>query len=48
MTDTAESIGRVILGPELAKCMTCGAVGLPKRIDEHNCQDFLDCQQEGQ
>lgn len=30
------------LGPELEECMVCGAVGLPERIDDHDCQAFLD------
>jgi hypothetical protein len=30
------------VGPELQECMVCGAVGLPERIDDHDCQAFLD------
>ncbi|MDL0138889.1 hypothetical protein PNP85_05165 [Halobacterium salinarum] len=30
------------LGPELKECPVCGAVGLPERIDDHNCQSFLE------
>lgn len=26
----------------LAECPVCGAVGLPERIDAHDCQSFLD------
>lgn len=30
------------LGPELKECPVCGAVGLPERIADHNCQLFLE------
>lgn len=30
------------LSPELAECPVCGAVGLPKRIEIHDCDPFLD------
>jgi len=26
---------------ELHECMVCGAVGLPERISNHDCEDFL-------
>jgi len=26
----------------LAECVVCGAVGLPERIANHDCNDFLD------
>ncbi|MBP1953580.1 hypothetical protein J2752_000461 [Halarchaeum rubridurum] len=26
---------------QLAECPVCGAVGLPERIDEHDCESFL-------
>jgi len=29
------------VGPELKECLVCGAVGLPKRIANHDCQTFL-------
>lgn len=29
------------LGPELAECPVCGAVGLPERIEDHDCRTFL-------
>ncbi len=32
------------LGTELIECKVCGAVGLPERILEHDCQAFLDRQ----
>jgi hypothetical protein len=28
------------VGPELEECMVCGAVGLPKRIEAHDCEAF--------
>jgi len=27
---------------ELAECPVCGAVGLPERIENHDCQSFLE------
>lgn len=30
------------VGPELEECPVCGAVGLPERIEEHDCEDFRD------
>ena len=32
------------LGTELKECVVCGAIGLPERITNHDCDDFLDCQ----
>jgi hypothetical protein len=29
-------------GTELKECLVCGAVGLPERITNHDCEDFLD------
>lgn len=29
-------------GTELKECVVCGAVGLPERIRNHDCNDFLD------
>lgn len=29
------------LGPELKECLACGAIGLPERIEDHDCQSFL-------
>ena len=29
-------------GPELQECPVCGAVGLPERIDDHDCTSFID------
>ena len=29
-------------GTELKECMVCGAIGLPERITNHDCEDFLD------
>lgn len=26
---------------ELQQCPNCGAVGLPERIDDHDCEDFI-------
>lgn len=31
-----------MLGPELEECPVCGAVGLPERIEEHDCEAFLE------
>lgn len=28
------------VGPQLRECMVCGAVGLPERIDAHDCEAF--------
>jgi len=28
-------------GTELHECIVCGAVGLPERISNHDCEDFL-------
>jgi len=28
-------------GTELKECIVCGAVGLPERITNHDCVDFL-------
>jgi len=30
------------VGRELTECIVCGAVGLPERIANHDCDDFLD------
>jgi len=30
--------------PNLEECPICGAVGLPERIAEHDCREFLDLQ----
>jgi uncharacterized OB-fold protein len=30
-----------VLGPELQECPVCGAVGLPERIDCHDCAAFI-------
>ncbi|WP_382193792.1 hypothetical protein [Halorussus sp. GCM10023401] len=27
-------------GTELTECPCCGAVGLPERIEDHDCQEF--------
>jgi hypothetical protein len=32
------------VGTELKECVVCGAVGLPERITNHDCDDFLDNQ----
>ena len=29
----------------LAECVVCGAVGLPERIANHDCDDFLNCRE---
>lgn len=29
-------------GPELRECTVCGAVGLPKRIRDHDCQQYIE------
>ena len=29
----------------LTECVVCGAVGLPERIANHDCNDFLDCKE---
>jgi len=29
----------------LVECVVCGAVGLPERIANHDCNDFLDCKE---
>jgi hypothetical protein len=26
---------------ELEECPVCGATGLPERIEDHDCQDFI-------
>lgn len=31
-----------VVGAELAECPVCGAMGLPERIDDHDCEAFLD------
>jgi len=28
-------------GTELKECIVCGAIGLPERISNHDCEDFL-------
>lgn len=28
------------VGPELEECLVCGAVGLPERIEAHDCAAF--------
>ena len=28
------------MGPPLAECLVCGAVGLPERIADHDCRAF--------
>lgn len=28
------------VGPQLAECLVCGAVGLPERIEAHDCEAF--------
>lgn len=28
------------LGAELEECGTCGAIGLPERVENHDCDDF--------
>jgi len=33
------------VGSELKECPVCGAVGLPERIVEHDCDEFLDCKE---
>lgn len=30
------------VGPELEECPVCGAIGLPERLDEHDCEAFLE------
>jgi len=35
MTDTA-------VGSALEECPVCGAVGLPERIEAHDCSAFID------
>jgi len=30
------------VGTELKECIVCGAVGLPERIKNHDCEEFLD------
>lgn len=30
------------LGPPLCECPVCGAIGLPERIEDHDCQTFRD------
>ncbi len=39
---------KLSVGPELEECSVCGAVGLPERIGEHDCEAFLKgrCQDE--
>ena len=27
----------------LDECVVCGAIGLPERIANHDCNDFLNC-----
>lgn len=29
------------IGPELKECPVCGAIGLPERIADHDCEAFL-------
>ena len=31
---------------ELEECPVCGAVGLPERIEDHDCQTFLTADEE--
>lgn len=33
------------LGPHLVECVVCGAIGLPERIEAHDCASFLTRQQ---
>lgn len=30
------------VGPELRECPVCGAVGLPERIEDHDCESYRD------
>lgn len=46
-TDNTATNGNGVLGPQLVECHVCGAVGLPERIEDHDCQSFLDCNQRG-
>ncbi len=32
----------LLVGPELEECPVCGAIGLPERIEEHDCEVFLE------
>lgn len=34
-----------VVGPELEECPVCGALGLPERIDDHDCEAFREHQQ---
>lgn len=36
MTDEPEDT----VGPELAECAVCGAIGLEERIEGHDCEAF--------
>jgi len=29
-----------VVGAKLAECPVCGAIGLPERIDDHDCSTF--------
>ena len=33
---------QTVLGPPLCECPVCGAIGLPERIKDHDCQTFRD------
>lgn len=33
-----------VLGPKLQECPVCGAIGLPERITDHDCQAFIERQ----
>lgn len=33
------------VGPKLEACIVCGAVGLPERIQAHDCESFRTRQQ---
>ena len=34
--------GDDVLGPELQQCPNCGAVGLEERIDDHDCERYIE------
>jgi len=31
-----------VVGPELEECPVCGALGLPERINDHDCDAFCE------
>lgn len=33
--------GDTVVGHQLEECPVCGAMGLPERIDDHDCEAFL-------